>query len=146
MATDGTPAEPAERSGWSTHQLLSLAARSVERHWDHTLSRLGLSHAGVLALKGLADAGPVTQETLAALVRVQGQSLGGVLARLETTGYISRRRDEADRRGYQVRITSAGQDILRAAQESEHGLLPARFRAGPLHRELIALLHAGRTA
>ncbi|MET3949052.1 DNA-binding MarR family transcriptional regulator [Arthrobacter sp. UYCu512] len=156
MAADGRTPEPGtagadsppipERPRWSTHQLLSMAARSVERRWDNSLARVGLNHAGVLALKGLALAGPVTQEALAVLIRVQGQTLGRVLARMEAAGYVSRRRSATDRRSYQVRITETGRDALRAAQEVEHSLLPARFRSGSLRREFTALIRDGDLA
>lgn len=96
MAADGRTPEPGtaaadsppipERPRWSTHQQLSMAARSVERRRDNSLARVGLNHAGVLALKGLAQAGPVTQEARAGLIRVQGQTLGRVLARMEAAG------------------------------------------------------------
>ncbi|MDI3243335.1 MarR family transcriptional regulator [Arthrobacter sp. AL08] len=156
MAANGRTPEPRtpgpdsplipERPRWSTHQLLSMAARSVERRWDNSLARVGLNHAGVLALQGLAQAGPVTQEALAALIRVQSQTLGRVLARMEAAGYVSRCRSATDRRSNQVRITEPGRDVLRAAQEVEHSLLPARFRSGSLHRELTALIREGDPA
>ncbi|MEC5179594.1 DNA-binding MarR family transcriptional regulator [Arthrobacter sp. CG_A4] len=142
----GTPApvpesQPSgERTRWSTHQLLSMAARSVERRWDSSLARLGLTHAGVLALKGLVHAGPVSQEALAALIRVQAQTIGRVLGRLESAAYVARRRSRSDRRSYLVSITESGRQVLKAAQDSEQNLLPARFRSGSLHRELTALI------
>ena len=51
-----------EAKKWRTDQLLSMAARVVERRKDQALAALGLTHAAVIALQGLA-AGPLTRSS-----------------------------------------------------------------------------------
>ena len=62
--------------------LLTTAARLVQRRLDDALAPLGLTRAAVIALKALSPR-PMNQEQLAALIHVQSQTLGRVLARLE---------------------------------------------------------------
>jgi MarR family transcriptional regulator, organic hydroperoxide resistance regulator len=74
------PNADAEQGG--PHQLLSMAARLIQRRQDQALADLGLTHAAVIALQGLMS-GPLNQEQLAEEIHVRSQSLGRVLARLE---------------------------------------------------------------
>ncbi|WP_051423302.1 MarR family winged helix-turn-helix transcriptional regulator [Arthrobacter sp. MA-N2] len=108
---------------WPTGRLLSTAARLVEHAWDENLRSIGLTHAGVIALEVLAATGPITQTTLAQIVRVQAQTMGQTLNRLEAHGHVARRRSSEDRRVHVVSLTSAGKEALEQAQESEQQVL-----------------------
>ncbi|WP_307037298.1 MarR family winged helix-turn-helix transcriptional regulator [Arthrobacter sp. B3I4] len=108
---------------WRTDQLLSMAARVVERRKDKALAALGLTHAGVIALEGLAG-GPMNQEQLARRIAVQSQSLGKVLGRLEDSGLVTRTRDQHDRRQFAVALTPAGSAALATAHQIERDALP----------------------
>ncbi|GAA5198751.1 MarR family transcriptional regulator [Arthrobacter gyeryongensis] len=108
---------------WPTGRLLSTAARLVEHAWDENLRAIGLTHAGVIALEVLAATGPITQTALAQIVRVQAQTMGQTLSRLEAHGHISRRRSSEDRRVHVVSLTDAGREALERAVESEQQVL-----------------------
>ncbi len=108
---------------WPTGRLLSTAARLVEHAWDENLREIGLTHAGVIALEVLAVTGPITQTALAQIVRVQAQTMGQTLSRLETHGHISRRRSSEDRRVHVVSLTDVGKEALERAVESEQQVL-----------------------
>ncbi|MDQ0030918.1 MarR family winged helix-turn-helix transcriptional regulator [Arthrobacter bambusae] len=108
---------------WPTGRLLSTAARLVEHAWDENLRAIGLTHAGVIALEVLSATGPITQTTLAQIVRVQAQTMGQTLTRLEAHGHVSRRRSSEDRRIYVVSLTDAGREALERAVESEQQVL-----------------------
>lgn len=112
-----------ELKRWRTDQLLSMAARVVERRKDKALAALGLTHAGVIALQGLAS-GPLNQEQLARRISVQSQSLGKVLGRLEDSGLVTRTKDQLDRRQFSVALTSSGRAALAAAHQIERDALP----------------------
>ena len=75
----------------SSYRLITLAARLIQRRQDDALAPLGLTRAAVIALEGLMG-GPLNQEQLADAIRVQSQTLGRVLTRLESTGLITRMR------------------------------------------------------
>jgi DNA-binding MarR family transcriptional regulator len=108
---------------WPTGRLLSTAARLVEHAWDENLRAIGLTHAGVIALEVLAATGPITQTTLAQIVRVQAQTMGQTISRLEAHGHVSRSRSSEDRRVFVVSLTDAGREALEGAAESERLVL-----------------------
>lgn len=107
-----------------SYRLLATAARLVQRRQDEALAPLGLTRAAVIALEAVAPR-PLNQEQLAAKVHVQSQTLGRVLARLESQGLVTRTRSQSDRRQLQVELTEAGKDALDAAREAENNVFPA---------------------
>ena len=111
-------------NNWPTPRLLSTAARLVEHAWNEKLASLGLTHAGVIALEVLDGEGPLAQAQLAAKVRVQAQTMGKTLSRLEAHGHITRVRNQADRRSQQVAVSELGQAALQQARELERNLTP----------------------
>ncbi|KRE59329.1 hypothetical protein ASG92_22660 [Arthrobacter sp. Soil736] len=130
----------ADTEPWGPHQLLSMAARLIQRRQDQALADLGLTHAAVIALQGLT-AGPLNQEHLAADIKVRSQSLGRVLARLEGAGLVTRTSSSRDRRSNDVAITHAGLDALAAAREVEKDALPPNLAEGAvLSRELARVI------
>ncbi|WP_341393707.1 MarR family winged helix-turn-helix transcriptional regulator [Arthrobacter sp. G119Y2] len=108
---------------WPTGRLLSTAARLVEHAWNERLVRIGVTHAGVIALGVLDSQGPMTQAHLAQLVRVQAQTMGKTLSRLEAHGHVARVRNDLDRRSHMVSITPQGVEALREAQNIERTLI-----------------------
>ena len=108
---------------WPTGRLLSTAARLVEHAWNERLVRIGVTHAGVIALGVLDSQGPMTQAHLAQIVRVQAQTMGKTLARLESHGHVVRVRNDLDRRSHMVSITPLGVEALREAQGIERTLI-----------------------
>ena len=131
-----------EAKKWRTDQLLSMAARVVERRKDQALAALGLTNAAVIALQGLAG-GPLNQEQLARRIAVQSQSLGRVLARLEDADLVSRIRDQRDRRQFIVALTPAGNAALASAHQIECNALPAGLEdSTTLQRDLARILTA----
>lgn len=125
---------------WGPHQLLSMAARLVQRRQDQALAELGLTHAAVIALQGLLG-GPLNQEELAAEIKVRSQSIGRVLSRLEGAGLVARASNSLDRRHNEVSITQAGRQALEAARKAEQDALPADVVEGTvLGRELARVI------
>ncbi|MGN7250013.1 MarR family transcriptional regulator [Arthrobacter sp. SAFR-014] len=125
---------------WAPHQLLSMAARLVQRRQDQALAELGLTHAAVIALQGLL-AGPLNQEQLASEIKVRSQSVGRVLSRLEEAGLVARASSSLDRRHNEVSITEAGRQALEAARKAEQDALPPDVVEGTvLGRELARVI------
>lgn len=133
---------------WPTGRLLSTAARLVEHAWNERLATIGVTHAGIIALDVLESQGPLTQARLASIVRVQAQTMGKTLTRLENHGHIVRVRDIRDRRSQLVSLTDAGRGIFDEAHEMERqlldrsGLNPEELRANL--KIVIASLTEGR--
>lgn len=128
---------------WPTGRLLSTAARLVEHAWNEKLGDIGLTHAGVIALDVLAASGPMTQSSLAQIVRVQAQTIGKTLMRLEAHGYVLRQRSESDRRSQVVSITVAGTSARQQARDLERSVLAAaEVDTDTLRTELKAIVRA----
>ncbi|MBB6406216.1 MarR family winged helix-turn-helix transcriptional regulator [Arthrobacter sp. AZCC_0090] len=125
---------------WPTGRLLSTAARLVEHAWDENLRSIGLTHAGVIAMEVLSATGPITQTTLAQIVRVQAQTMGQTLNRLEAHGHISRRRSSEDRRVHVVSLTEAGVQALERAVESEQQVLAQLSIDNAMFRQELKVL------
>lgn len=73
----------------------------------------------------LAANGPMTQAQLAQLVRVQAQTMGKTLSRLEAHGHISRQRSTSDRRSHVVSLTERGNEAVSQAADMERSVLAA---------------------
>lgn len=108
---------------WPTGRLLTTAARLVEHAWNERLVDIGITHAGVIALGVLAAQGAMTQAALAQIVRVQAQTMGKTLSRLETRGHVTRVRNDLDRRSHLVSVTSEGLSVLKKADDIERTLV-----------------------
>lgn len=124
---------------WPTGRLLTTAARLVEHAWNERLVDIGVTHAGVIALGVLADQGAMTQAGLAQIVRVQAQTMGKTLARLESRGHVTRVRNDLDRRSHMVSISPAGREVLDSADDIERTLVAG---GGLVSEELRSHLQA----
>ncbi|MGW5350453.1 MarR family winged helix-turn-helix transcriptional regulator [Streptomyces sp. NPDC004031] len=97
----------------------SLVADALAQHdtkmWHHVV------------LSALADLGPVAQAELGRAVALDPKDVVGVLNDLQAAGLVVRAPDPADRRKNAVRLTSAGEQRLRACtvagQEANDRLL-----------------------
>lgn len=125
---------------WPVGRLLSAAARRIEREWNAHLAEWDLNHASHPVLVHLTT-GPMSQRQLAEACGVTEQTMSRVVARLERTGYVSRRPDPGDRRRHVIAVTDAGTRAFvasadpRPAQERVLAALDERQR-----EELRALL------
>jgi MarR family transcriptional regulator, organic hydroperoxide resistance regulator len=130
---------------WPVGRMLSAVARRIERAWDAHLASWDLNHASLPVLVHVTVA-PMSQRELADACGVTEQTMSRVVARLERTGYVTRRPHADDRRRHVIDITPAGAAALaacadpRPAQEQVLGHLPPERRAllDELLRELVA--------
>lgn len=104
---------------WSTSRLLSTAARLNENRDNERLRALGVTHSGVTILRVLASEETLSQVKLAQMVRVQAQTAGKALERLESRALVRRTKSATDRRVIYVSITAAGRELLDAVEQGE---------------------------
>lgn len=124
---------------WPTNRLLNTAARLSANRENEQLRRLGTTHAGLLTLRVLGRTRSITQVELARELRVQAQTIGKLLERLETRGLILRTRSDDDRRVFYVNLTAEGEAILQRAEDMEEEQAQATGRSDSILREeLIA--------
>jgi len=131
-----------EVESWPTGRLLSTAARMVEHSWEALLRERGLTHAGLIALHCLL-AGSMSQRALAEACRVTDQTMSRTVERLESTGFVTRGVDTADRRRNLVTITESGRTVheqLVATQQADALLADAVSDHAGLRAQLIELL------
>ncbi|WP_164200244.1 MarR family transcriptional regulator [[Micrococcus luteus] ATCC 49442] len=101
---------------WATHRLVTIAARLNERRLNRQLSQLGLTLSALDALETAAEREPTTVTDLAALLCVSSQSLGKLLPRLQSLGFLTRERGR-DGRSADIRLTQRGREVLAAAED-----------------------------
>jgi DNA-binding MarR family transcriptional regulator len=91
-----------ERSAHQLHELFVELVRIVSA-WH-----LDLSVSQTLALHALDTDPPLSQQELAARLRLEKSSVSRLVADLERRGLLERQRDENNRRLYRLRLTDAG--------------------------------------
>lgn len=121
---------------WPLGRLLSTSARLLEAQTNRRLIDHNLTRAGMAALEVLDRHGAMTQARLAKIVRVQAQTIGRTLNRLENHGYVVRARSPQDRRAILVDLTAKGRDAL---QDMEVGDQEINFQSVDVE-ELRAML------
>ena len=133
--------DPAGMQDWPTGRLLSTAARLVEHAWVEALEKLGLTHAGLIALHVL-DAGSLSQTELAKYARVEVQTMSRTLERLEREGYIAREKHPADGRRHVVTRTAAGEGAWGSACTLEADLFPSIVDDAAIRAALLEIIRA----
>lgn len=134
-----------DTSHWSTSRLLSTAARLNENRDNERLRSIGVTHSGLTILKVLATAGSMSQVKLAQIIRVQAQTAGKALERLEVRSLVTRRKSEADRRVTFVALTPEGRAILDQVQQGDGTPLGGEGHAEEdLRAALISVINATR--
>ncbi len=93
--------------------LVGALARKRYLVGEQHFSTLGLNHSEARILTLLDKAGGISpQETLSNALNIDRSNAGRALKRLEDDGYVIRRKDEADKRAYTVRMTAKGQKTV----------------------------------
>lgn len=87
-----------------------FAAHMVDEQWARD-SNLRRGCFGVLRVVQDAD-GPVSQREVAERTGIDASDVVDLVDRLETAGYLRRRRDGRDRRRYALELTPTGQDAI----------------------------------
>ncbi len=126
--------------------LVSDVARLLRRVFDQRARTVGLSLAQGRALIYLAHHEGINQSGLAELLEVQPISLARLLDRMETTGWIERRPDPADRRAHRLHLTDKARPMLAlirdlAAQSRAEALLDLSDGEKDVLMRLLARVH-----
>jgi DNA-binding MarR family transcriptional regulator len=90
---------------------LALLHRQMMRRLESELAPLQLGPGRYLYLFSLYIQDGRRQQELADIIGVDKAAATRALARLEQSGYVSRREDTADRRATRVYLTAAGRDL-----------------------------------
>jgi DNA-binding MarR family transcriptional regulator len=128
------------------HQIcfsLHAASRAFNGVYRTVLKDLGLTYPQYLVMLVLWEHGELPVKEIGEHLRLDSGTLSPLLKRLESTGYVERRRSTEDERSVTARPTEAGRALREKALGTPRriaeatGLTPARIRA--LREELDAL-------
>ncbi|GGM42155.1 hypothetical protein GCM10012275_11430 [Longimycelium tulufanense] len=92
-------------------QELNVVARAARAHLDRALTGHGVTFAGFLVLRGLAD-GAVGNNELAGRLAIEAPTLTRQVNKLVTTGLVEREISVGDRRAVRLSLTGYGRQVL----------------------------------
>ena len=92
-------------------------ARMLRRDFDRRAAALGVTRAQWRVLVRLARQAGVRQVELAEALDVEPITLCRMIDRLEEAGLVERRRDEEDRRAWNIHLTSKAQPVIDELRE-----------------------------
>lgn len=115
---------------------LSVAARNVVAVYRPVLEPLGLTHPQYLVMLALWEREPRTVKDIGHTLRLEPATLSPMLKRLESLGYISRRRNSADERELSVELTATGRALRTEAEKIPYAVVR---RLGMRVDDLMAL-------
>jgi DNA-binding MarR family transcriptional regulator len=98
--------------------LIARAHRMMFDRATRALRPLGLTPRDFGVLSALAVAQPCSQQRLAAIMGVSAPAVLAFVDELEAAGLVSRRRNQADRRAYDLTLTGKGTAVLAKARQT----------------------------
>jgi len=107
-------------------RLIRLEAR-LGAAVSERLREINLSVPQCDVLTTLTEEEGVSQQALAKRLYVTKGNISGLLDRLESAGLVERRSTAADRRQYEIYLTSAGREAAHRAIAIQHRLIEATF-------------------
>lgn len=115
MEYTNTPVVHQFRLGFLIHDVSRLRRTVI----DKALKPLGITRSQWWVLSNLSRNSnhEMMQTELAKVLDIGKVALGGLLDRLEASGYIERRADPVDRRAKRIVMTRTGEEVLQKMQE-----------------------------
>lgn len=102
---------------------LAVAARSVIALYRPVLEPLSLTHPQYLVMLALWEREPRSVKDLSEALQLEPATLSPLLKRLETTGYVERKRSTTDERALEVRLTPEGRALRAEAEKIPHRIV-----------------------
>ncbi|MBU3065310.1 MarR family transcriptional regulator [Nocardia sp. NEAU-G5] len=96
---------------------LALANRAVLSVYRPLLEPMGLTHPQYLVMLALWAEAPLSVKDIGELVQLDSPTLSPLLKRLESAGYITRRRDARNERALVIDLTAAGRALRARAEQ-----------------------------
>ena len=128
---------------WPTNRLLNTAARLTENSETSQVRSLGITQAGLTALRILSGRRHgMSRAELAEKLRVSPDTLGKVIDRLELNAFVSHRPSGSDELNARLLITPQGRMLLERADDLEEEQERTLGSDEQLRAELIARIKA----
>jgi DNA-binding MarR family transcriptional regulator len=120
-------------------KMFRIIFKSANRHFHDIEKRAGIGGASLWALAEIAENENLTVSGLAKAMSVHQSTASNLMEKLESDGYVLRRRNPQDRRIVHLSLTDKGQLVLEKAPPPYRGILPdALMRLNP---ESLAVLN-----
>ncbi len=121
---------------------LYTASRAMVGYYRPMLDDLGLTYPQYLVMLVLWERGDATVTSIGAALQLETGTLSPLLKRLESTGFVVRRRQEIDERSVLVSLTEAGRELQGRVPTVQQRAGEATGLTGPEIAELRGTLHA----
>lgn len=112
------------RLGFLMHDVSRLR-RSV---FDEFMKPLGVTRSQWWVLAYLSRHDGMIQSDLAGMLELGKAALGGLIDRLEASGFIMRRPDEADRRVKRIFLSARGSQLIKEMVKRNHDMSELMFK------------------
>lgn len=112
MPRSQQPAKPARKLSNFLCFAIYSANLAFGRAYKPILDAVGLTYTQYIAMVALEEADDQTVSALGEKLFLESNTLTPILKKLESMGYIQRRRDPADERQVRLSLTSAGRRLL----------------------------------
>jgi MarR family transcriptional regulator, organic hydroperoxide resistance regulator len=122
------------------------AGHAFNRVYQPLLREFGLTYPQFIAMVLLWERDDQTVGDLGEKLFLQSNTLTPMLKRLESLGYINRRRDSADERQVRVKLTEAGRKLQLRAADIVRRVRKATGLEDPQIKELTEAVNALRKA
>ena len=127
---------------------LAVASRTVISAYRPVLQDMNLTHPQYLVMLALWERSPRTVKDLGDALLLSPATLSPLLKRLETNGYVTRRRTEGDERSLAVGLTERGIFLREQAMPVPDAMMKllslTRSDAEELHAYMIRLIGAAQ--
>ena len=123
-----------------------VVVQAIRAHYTMVERSAGISGAQLAAMNQIASDPGLTVSGLAARLGLHQSTVSNLVARLDTLGYVSRKRVKGDLRVVELMLTPEGQKMLRVAPKPAAGVLNQALEDMPdealiaLHRQLDMLI------
>lgn len=97
--------------------------KAIHQYSEEVLKEFGVTGPQLWLLKTLRQEGGTSVSELSQKMFLHISTVSGIIDRLEAKGYVSRKREEADRRIVMVYLTNTGKRIVDKAPEPSQGKL-----------------------
>ncbi len=121
------------------HQLcfaLYAATHALTRAYRSSLEQVGLTYTQYLVMLVLWEGDGVSVGNIAHRLELDSATLTPMLKRLETSGFIVRKRNTQDERVVEISLTTAGSDLQHEIARVQHGV---ECQTGLCHDDFIQL-------
>ncbi len=97
--------------------------KAIQQYSEEVLKEFGVTGPQLWLLKTIRQEGGTSVTELSQKMYLHISTVSGIIDRLEGKGYVTRKREEADRRVVMVHLTQAGKRIVDQAPEPSQGKL-----------------------